>query len=171
MAEGRGRVGAAGPVRGLAVAHFETEPPVVRVLATEAGQHAVEPGEGHRHRRGQVSRAQSASVRATRGRSGRDRPADRRRPLTASLRWRCGSSRAGAKTASSHMRQTTALTRSCDQLAEQVEPGVGVDASPAGLREHRAAIEVRGPTRGRAGGARSTQAGRPARRGRCRRSR
>src|SRR5882762_6948994 len=36
-----------GPVRRLAVAQLEAEPPVVRILPAEAGQDAGEPGELH----------------------------------------------------------------------------------------------------------------------------
>src|SRR5690625_4237059 len=41
---GRG-VAAARPVRGLAPTDLEAEPPVVRVLAAEAGEHPRQPGE------------------------------------------------------------------------------------------------------------------------------
>src|SRR5580693_125547 len=47
VAERLRAVASAGPVRVLAVAQFDAEPPVARVLPAEAGQHADQAGEGH----------------------------------------------------------------------------------------------------------------------------
>ena len=58
------------------------------------------------------------------------------------------------------------LRRTRDRLREQLEAGVGVDAPLAGLRDRRRVRRTGGRTRARAGGARWTRRGRPARRGR-----
>ena len=154
----RGELLRARPVRGLAVADLEAEPPVVGLLPAEAGQHAVQAGErdaggvgeGGRERGGaqlggEARRGRRRWTRRQRRVSRRDAwrscPAARRRPRAGTRRTACPRPRRRSRRA----RRSRRWSRSAGSRAW---PG------PCPRR-------TRAPTRARRGGARWSRAARP----------
>ena len=155
------RVARARPVRRLGVAQLEAEPPVVRLLPAEAGQHADEARELHRASPRRASRARSAagacSSRASASRSASvpstpepAEPSSTRRALP-HAREVLGERHLGALARRARRRPRS---RSSSRCAACPARAIGAPRSNGS------------PERARAGAGTSSRAGRPARRGR-----